>query len=120
MSEVLETTYVSKTNLTNQPTEPTTPPDAYLSIRVSAEQIPRWAGGWACTSHPGVLGSIPKREEPGKTGAPCIKVPVRKTAEAGLAAGARFTGATVRACTGAGGSSRVPLLSHNLPTPRVH
>ncbi len=31
------------------------------------DQIPRWAGGWACTSHPGVLGSIPKREEPGKT-----------------------------------------------------
>jgi len=30
------------------------------------DQIPRWAG--ACTSHPGVLGSIPKREEPGKTG----------------------------------------------------
>jgi hypothetical protein len=27
-----------------------------------------WSGGWACTSHPGVLGSIPKREEPGKTG----------------------------------------------------
>ncbi len=27
------------------------------------------------TSHPGVLGSIPKREEPGKTGAPCVKVP---------------------------------------------
>ncbi len=26
----------------------------------------------SCTSHPGVLGSIPKREEPGKTGAPCI------------------------------------------------
>jgi hypothetical protein len=22
---------------------------------------PRWAGGWACLSHPGVLGSIPKR-----------------------------------------------------------
>jgi hypothetical protein len=39
------------------------------------DQIPRWAGGWACTSHPGVLGSIPKREEPGKTGAPCVKVP---------------------------------------------
>jgi hypothetical protein len=39
------------------------------------DQIPRWAGGWACTSHPGVMGSIPKREEPGKTGAPCIKVP---------------------------------------------
>ena len=29
----------------------------------------------SCTSHPGVLGSIPKREEPGKTGAPCVKVP---------------------------------------------
>jgi hypothetical protein len=28
---------------------------------------PCWAGGWACTSHPGVLGLIPKREEPGKT-----------------------------------------------------
>jgi len=27
----------------------------------------------SCTSHPGVLGSIPKREEPGKTGAPCVK-----------------------------------------------
>jgi hypothetical protein len=39
------------------------------------DQIPRWAGGWACTRHPGVLGSIPKREEPGKTGAPCVKVP---------------------------------------------
>jgi hypothetical protein len=29
----------------------------------------------SCTSHPGVLGSIPKREEPGKTGAPCVEVP---------------------------------------------
>jgi len=29
----------------------------------------------SCTSHPGVLGSIPKREEPEKTGAPCVKVP---------------------------------------------
>jgi hypothetical protein len=29
----------------------------------------------SCTSHLGVLGSIPKREEPGKTGAPCVKVP---------------------------------------------
>jgi hypothetical protein len=26
----------------------------------------------SCTSHPGVLGSVPKREEPGKTGAPCV------------------------------------------------
>ena len=25
-------------------------------------------GGWACASHPGVSGSIPKREEPWKTG----------------------------------------------------
>ena len=34
------------------------------------DQIPRWAGGWACTSHLGVLtgSSRPKREEPGKTG----------------------------------------------------
>jgi len=33
----------------------------------------------SCTRHPGVLGLIPKREEPGKTGgktgAPCVKVP---------------------------------------------
>ena len=29
----------------------------------------------SCTNHPGVLASIPKREEPGKTGAPCVKVP---------------------------------------------
>jgi hypothetical protein len=39
------------------------------------DQILRWAGGWACASHPGVLGSIPKREEPGETGTPCVKVP---------------------------------------------
>ncbi len=59
-------------------------------------RVPHWAQprpGWApdpprvgirspiglvvgsCTRHPGVLGSIPKREEPGKTGAPCVKVP---------------------------------------------
>ena len=30
--------------------------------------VSRWAGGWACTSRHGVLGSIPKREEPWKTG----------------------------------------------------
>ena len=29
----------------------------------------------SCTSHPGVLGSIPKREEPGKTGVACVQVP---------------------------------------------
>ena len=40
-------------------------------------QIPYRPGATvgSCTSHPGVLGSIPKREEPGKTGAPCVKVP---------------------------------------------
>jgi hypothetical protein len=32
------------------------------------DQIPR-------TSHPGVLGLIPKQEEPGKTGRHCVKVP---------------------------------------------
>jgi len=26
------------------------------------DQIPRWAGGWACTSHPGVLGSRGTKE----------------------------------------------------------
>ncbi len=56
------------------------------------------------TSHPGVLGSIPKREEPGKTGAPCVKVPSSSRVPA---------------------PSRTPLLlplllSHNLPTPSVH
>jgi hypothetical protein len=32
-----------------------------------------WCG--SCTSHPGVLGLISKREEPGKTGALSVKVP---------------------------------------------
>ena len=41
------------------------------------DQIPRPIGlvVGSYTNHPGVLGSIPKREEPGKTGAPCVKVP---------------------------------------------
>jgi hypothetical protein len=39
------------------------------------DQIPYPAAWWLGTSHPGVLVSIPKREEPGKTGAPCVKVP---------------------------------------------
>jgi hypothetical protein len=38
-----------------------------LQIPDGWDQIPRWSGGWACTSYPGVLGSFPKREEPGKT-----------------------------------------------------
>jgi hypothetical protein len=40
----------------------------------------------SCTSHPGVLGSIPKREEPGKTGAPCVKVPGSSRVPGGLKA----------------------------------
>ena len=41
------------------------------------DQIPRWAGGRVLHQPPwtGVLGSIPKREELGKTGAPCVQVP---------------------------------------------
>jgi hypothetical protein len=38
-------------------------------------QIPDGLVVGSCTSHPRVLGSIPKREEPGETGAPCVKVP---------------------------------------------
>ena len=38
---VMETTYVSITNHTNQPTTPT-PPDDYLSIRITASyDVPR-------------------------------------------------------------------------------
>ena len=37
-------------------------------------QIPDGLVGRSCTSHHGVLGSIPKREEPG-TGASCVEVP---------------------------------------------
>jgi len=33
----------------------------------------------SCTSQLGVVGSIPKREELGKTGAPCVKVPGSST-----------------------------------------
>jgi hypothetical protein len=69
------------------------PPRAQLCIRYCSNKHTQPRPGWApdplmvgirspdglvvgsCTSHPGVLGSIPKREEPGKTGAPCIKVP---------------------------------------------
>jgi hypothetical protein len=44
----------------------------------------------SCTSHPGVLGSIPKREEPGKTGAPCVKVPGSSRVPAPPWVGSRF------------------------------
>ena len=45
-------------------------------LRRTPQEDPRLTDGPGpvvrpCTSHPGVLGSIPKREEPGKTGAPC-------------------------------------------------
>ena len=67
------------------------PPRAWTRLRIL--RLPSWCcPGWlqilmvgirspdglvvgSCTSHPGVLGSISKREEPGKTGAPCVKVP---------------------------------------------
>jgi hypothetical protein len=39
------------------------------------DQIPYRPGGWVLHQPPWSLGSIPKREEPGKTGAPCVKVP---------------------------------------------
>ena len=46
-----------------------------LLLSPHTHTAPPWVGsksplGWwlGCTSHPGVLGSIPKREEPGKTG----------------------------------------------------
>ena len=39
------------------------------------DQIPDVLVVGSCTSHPEVLGSIPKREKPEKTGAPCVKVP---------------------------------------------
>jgi hypothetical protein len=122
----------------------------------------------SCTSHPGVLGSIPKREEPGKTGAPCVKVPgssrVPRETEAHFTATGmssqrnqldsfRFKGDTfyngLKSKVGLAAAkaavlrvnlnvqdcgilappmhvpSRTPLLlplllSHNLPTPRVH
>jgi len=77
--------FVSQTRGTRENTHPV------LKYRVPHGSPPRH--GWApdppmegirspiglvvgsCTIHPGVLGSIPKREEPGKTGAPCVKVP---------------------------------------------
>ena len=42
------------------------------------DQIPRWAGGWSCTNHTGVLGSIPKREEPGFVGACGVVLSINK------------------------------------------
>ena len=91
----------------------------------------------SCTSHPGVLGSIPKREEPGKTGAPCVKVPgssrvpglKSKVGLAAAKAAALRVNLNVQGCVIVAppmhALSRTPLLlplllSHNLPTPRVH
>jgi len=43
--------------------------------KVTKDQIPYQPGGWVLHQPPWSLGSIPKREEPGKTGEPCVKVP---------------------------------------------
>ena len=61
-------------------------------------QIPDGLVVRSCTRHPGVLGLIPKQEEPGETDAPCVKVqgssraPVdHKVANAPLKKGTRDT-----------------------------
>jgi hypothetical protein len=48
--------------------------DPRSSPALDGLQIPDGLVIRSCTSHPGVLGSIPKREDPGKTGAPCVEV----------------------------------------------
>jgi len=73
-------------------------PHAHSFVLLQYKQQPGTAGGlvvtvWSrsCTSHPhtqaGVLGSIPKREEPGKTGAPCVEVPGSSTIHNGVSKG---------------------------------
>ena len=76
----------------------------------------------ACTSHPGVLGSIPKREEPGKTERhPLLKYRVPHGSQLRInlnVEGCGIVAVPVHA------PSRAPLLiplllSHNLPLPRA-
>jgi hypothetical protein len=45
-------------------------PTGLVVVGLAPTTLEFWVpfGCWACTNHPGVLGSIPKREEPGKTG----------------------------------------------------
>jgi len=66
----------------------------------------------SCTSHPGVLGSISKREEPWKTGALCVKVPgslrVPHPGVLGSIPKREGPGKTVAPCVKVPGSSRVP------------
>ena len=97
------------------------------------DQIPRWAGGWVCTSHPGVLGSIPKREESRKTGLhPVLKYRVPHGSQVGLVVAkplALRINLNIQGCSVVApplhAPSRAPLflpllLSHNIPLPRVH
>jgi hypothetical protein len=73
------------------------------------DQIPRWAGGWACTSHPGVLGSIPTRGTRENRAPPCVKVP-------GSSQGSQCVmGRLVH--TGLGSSSLVAHVLHYPPPP---
>jgi hypothetical protein len=103
-----------------------TPLSSYLCTRSCSNKHTLPRPGWApdpllvgirspdglvvgsCTSHPGVLGSIPKREEPGKTGAPCVKVPGSSQSLTGPS----VMGSLVH--TGLGSSS---LVAHVLPYP---
>jgi hypothetical protein len=62
----------------------------------------------SCTSHPGVVGSIPKREEPGKTGAPVLKYRVSHGSQCVM-------GRLVH--TGLGSSSLVAHVLHSAPPP---
>ena len=63
-----------------------------MSLELGGLHIPDGLVVPSCTSHPGVLGLVPKREEPGKTGARSLSR-----------------------------SPSLPRpLSHNLPFPRVH
>jgi hypothetical protein len=87
-------------------------------------------GSAPCTSHPGVLGSIPKREEPGKTGAPCIKVPGSSRVPPPPCKHLCTRSCSNKHTHGIGFTltlllARAPLLlatllSHTIPFPRVH
>jgi len=63
----------------------------------------------SCTSHPGVLGSIPKREEPGKTAHPVSKYRVPHGSQCVM-------GRLIH--TGLGSSSLIAHVLHSPPPPR--
>jgi hypothetical protein len=87
---VIDTLYILTDTLYTQGGTPGVPPCKHLCTRSCSnkhthakfisrspdgwDQIPRWAGGWACTSHPGVLGSIPTRGTRENRAPPCVKV----------------------------------------------